>query len=338
MNRLMQAWKIDPDLDLDHCLSMQLSEIPSLKQDQVLLKLEYVSLNHRDVWIAKKSYPGLQNTILGSDGYGQVVQVYADEDNHMIGQSYVINPSVSHWTENAKLEILGLPKNGTFAQYIAIDKKQLFLPPKHLNSYENAAIGLVGLTAYRIVFSQAQIKPQERVLITGIGGSVAQFCTHFCALSTENITVTSSDNDKTNKIKEIYNFIHTVNYRTDAWNDFLQSNVNSFDLIIDSSGHELDRLLYILKPRGQLITYGATASSESSITLRKVFAKEITIIGSTMGNSEEFAQMLALMERKNIRPIIDKVISITKLKEEIDRMYYGKQFGKTVLDLRDLQL
>ena len=131
----------------------------------------------------------------------------------------------------------------------------------------------------------------------------------------------------------MYNFIETVNYKDDSWNDFLENNVNNFDVIIDSSGADIDRLLDILKPNGKFITYGATAIKETKVTLRKIFGKELSLLGSTMGTETDFSEMLAMVEKEKIHPIIDVITDIKELKQQIDRV--GKQFGKIIFKFSD---
>ncbi|MDF1699096.1 MAG: alcohol dehydrogenase, partial [Saprospiraceae bacterium] len=130
---------------------------PQDKQGSSILELKASALNHRDIWITKGMYPGIKTPIiLGSDGVGIVD-----------GETVIINPGLK-WGNNEavqsnEFEVLGLPRNGTFAERISIENKYIFPSPAHLSVTEAAALPLAGLTAYRVLFSRCQLKPSDRV-------------------------------------------------------------------------------------------------------------------------------------------------------------------------------
>lgn len=170
---------------VDQLIVVEVSE-PQAGPGEAVVTLRAAALNHRDVWIKAGQYAGLKwPCIPGSDGAGVVTSVGQGVDLAWIGREVVINPSFD-WgpdehAQGEKFAILGLPRDGTLAENIAVPVTQLSAKPAHLSWEEAAALPLAGLTAYRALFSRARLKPTDRVLVTGIGGGVALFVLQFAA-------------------------------------------------------------------------------------------------------------------------------------------------------------
>ncbi|MEQ8423321.1 MAG: alcohol dehydrogenase catalytic domain-containing protein, partial [Cyclobacteriaceae bacterium] len=177
-------------------LTIREIEKPKLAKDQVIIRLKSAALNHHDLWMLKEqteSMPG--GVILGSDGSGVIEEAEAEADQYLIGKEVVINPSIG-WGKNPEVQshafsILGYPAHGTFGDYIAISKKQVFEKPEHLSFEEASAVPLAGLTAYRALFTKARLRRGEKVLITGIGGGVALWALQFAIAFDARVYVTS---------------------------------------------------------------------------------------------------------------------------------------------------
>src|SRR5215510_5884513 len=160
--------------------NLKFEEVPDPKagRGEVVVKLNAAALNHRDLWIVKGQYAGIKlPIILGSDGAGIVAAVGEGVDSSRVGREVVINPSLD-WgpddrAQHAKFRILGLPDDGTFAQLIKIPAENIAPKPASLSFEEAAAIPLAGLTAYRAVFTRAQVNAGETVVVTGVGSGVA---------------------------------------------------------------------------------------------------------------------------------------------------------------------
>ncbi|MCS7074184.1 MAG: alcohol dehydrogenase catalytic domain-containing protein, partial [Bacteroidia bacterium] len=147
---------------------------PEPMPGEVIVKVSYSALNHRDVWIQQGLYAGLKfPIILGSDGAGEIIAVGDGVSKTEIGRNVLINPSLN-WGNNPLVQsrdykILGLPDNGTFAEYIAIPLHRCYPIPEGLSLKGAAALPLAGLTAWRALMTRGQAKSNEKVLITGIG-------------------------------------------------------------------------------------------------------------------------------------------------------------------------
>ena len=310
--------------------------IPETEMGKALVKLTAVALNHRDQWIREGKYPNIQlSTTLGSDGCGIVEKVGGAEDQHWVGKEVVINPNIGWGDEPAHqakdYRILGNPDNGTFAEYLVIDVDRLAEKPSTLSTHEAAAVPLAGLTAYRAVFTQSEVNENDTVLISGIGGGVAQFAFQFALATGAKVFVTSGDDQKIEKAKQL-GASGGVNYKSEGWSKQLLQASGGFTKIIDSAGgDQMNQLIKLLKPTGRLTFYGATLGLPNNLDLYKIFYNQLRIQGTTMGNDIEFKEMLAFVDTHQIKPIIDEVMPFTHAIAAFDKMQAGNQFGKIVL-------
>ena len=313
---------------------------PQIQTNEALVQLKAAALNHRDVWIQKGQYAGLKfPIILGSDGSGIVKECQSENASLWLNQEVMICPSLN-WgkqphVQSSLFEILGLPRNGTFAEYVSVPADNLFPKPPHLSWEETAALPLAGLTAYRALFSRAKLQSQENILITGIGGGVALFALQFALASNANVYVTSGSDLKLQRALQL-GALQGVNYHNETWHEKLQQELSrGFDVIIDSAGGpSFSHLISLLRPGGRLVFMGATQGNPTELDMRKIFWKQLSLFGTTMGNLEEFAEMLHFVTAHQIKPIIDRVFSLDEINQAIQRMEQSEQFGKIVLKIK----
>lgn len=310
---------------------------PVLEKGEVLVKIKAAAFNRRDWWIQQGKYAGLKFPIvLGSDGSGIVSEVFDTKDEHWVGKSVVINPS-NNWGDNENhqskdFKILGLPDDGTFAEYVKVNAENITEMPVHLSFTEAAAVPLAGLTAYRALFTKAKLQAGENILIVGIGGGVASFALLWAIHTGANVYVTSGSDDKIAKAKEL-GAKDGVNYKDKDWDQQLLSFVNGFDVIIDSSiGEGFSKHINYLNPGARIVFFGATLGDLPSINARVLFWKQIQLLGSTLGTAKEFAAMLHFIEEHQIHPIIENVFKMENAENAIQLMNSSEQFGKIVLE------
>lgn len=321
---------------------LEVSDIkkPKPVKDQVLIKLSHAALNHRDLWLIKEhaqQFP--DGMILGSDGCGVIEDVGEDVDTLYVGMEVVINPSLE-WGNNPivqgdKFRILGLPDNGTFAEYIVISKQHIFEKPDHLKPEEAAAVPLSALTAYRALFSKARLRAKEKVLITGVGGGAALWVLQFAVAYQARVYVTSGSDEKITKAKDL-GALGGFNYKDPEWAAKAQKEAGGgFDIIIDSAGgSDFSKLIELALPGGRIVNFGKTAGNISEVSTRLLYWKQLSIHGTTMGTRDEFLSMLDFIEGRNIKPVIDRIYPIDQVKEAFARMEAGDQFGKIVLQIK----
>lgn len=322
--------------ELDAKIQFIDSPLPSANQEEVVVKIKAAALNHRDEWSRKGLYPNLKNgVILGSDGAGVVESVGADPHSYWIGKEVIINPAINWGTsqlaQSKDFEILGMPRNGTLAEYVSVPADRLHEKPAHLSWAEAGALPLAGLTAYRALVYQGQVKAGDKVLVTGIGGGVAQFAAQFALALGVEVYVSSSSDAKSAKALEM-GISGVFNYKLETWTQEALEKTGGFDLIIDgAAGDTLNNLIAVAKPGGKIVFYGATMGNPGKLEARKIFWNQLKIMGSTMGSDQDFKEMLELVSAKKIRPVIDQVFPLHHAVEAFDRMKAGAQFGKIVL-------
>jgi NADPH:quinone reductase-like Zn-dependent oxidoreductase len=320
--------------------SLKIVEIPypSPAAGEVTVKLEASALNHRDLWIVKGLYARIKVPIvLGSDGCGKVVEIGEGVGSDWRGQEVVLNPALDWGDDPAvqqeSFQILGMPQFGTQAEFVVVPEENLHLKPAHLSYEEAAALPLAGLTGYRALFVQGGLRGGENVLLTGIGGGVATMMLQMAISVGDKVWVTSGDEQKIQRAMAS-GAAGGVNYHRAEWRKELESLLNGkqIDLVVDSAGGDnFNDLLETVKPGGRIVILGATAGNPSSLNLRRLFWKQIRIQGTTMGNRQDFENMLNFIVDRQIRPMIDSVFEFHKYFEAFRRMEQAKQFGKIVL-------
>lgn len=317
--------------DSKYWLEFSGRELPDVPPGHCLVRIKAAALNRRDYWISVGKYPGIRDgVVLGSDGCGEVVS----GTQYWIGKTVLLNPNIQ-WGSDPEVQssgytILGTPQDGTFAEYLSIPADRLIEKPSHLDDTEAAAIPLAGLTAYRATFTKAGIRPGDRLLVTGIGGGVSQFVCAFALAAGAEVYVSSSSDAKIGKAIEL-GAKAGYNYTNPDWVKEAQVD-GKFDAVIDSAGgNALNDYLRVVKPGGKIVLYGSTTGKPENIDLFRLFWSQVSIIGSTMGNDQEFAEMVAFVERHQVRPVIDRVYPFTQGIEAVQSMDDSGHFGKVVL-------
>ena len=306
--------------------------------DEVVVQLKAAALNRRDYWITQGLYPGIEPpVILGSDGAGIVTATGSGLGNFWKGREAVIYPG-ENWGANQSAQspdfaILGLPRDGTFADEVVVSATQLCAKPAHLDWNEAAALPLAGLTAYRALFSQGGLRAGQRLLVSGIGGGVATFVLQFALAAGAEVWVTSSSTEKIETAKSL-GARGGFDYREEGWWKQASKQAGDFDLIVDSAGGPgYGGLLNLAAPGGRIVNYGATAGPPEKLDLFKVFWKQLRIQGSTMGSPADFAAMLDFVEKHHIRPIVDRILPLAEGDQAVSLMQSSPQFGKIVLTM-----
>jgi zinc-binding alcohol dehydrogenase/oxidoreductase len=319
-------------------LRMEQRPDPHPGPGEAVVRLRAAALNHRDVWIRKGQYAGIKlPIILGSDGAGQVVEVGSGVDRSWVGRDVVIDPSLNWGTDEraqgSSFHILGLPADGTYAEMVLVPAANLHPKPAHLSWEEAAAVPLASVTAYRALVTRAQVQPGETVLITGIGGGVAATALVIAARLGAKVWVTSGHDAKL-KAARTHGAEGGVDHLKDDWPKTLVAEIGYRpDVVIDSAGGDtFNKALDVLKPGGRLVTYGSTLGAADRVEIRRIFWKQLNVLGCTMGPPSDFAAMLKLYEG-GLRPVIDKVFPLEQASDAHIRMEAGDQFGKIVLKI-----
>jgi NADPH:quinone reductase-like Zn-dependent oxidoreductase len=327
-------------LSLSAVNQLALAEVtdPSPAPGEALVEIRAAALNHRDLWIKLGQYAGLKfPCIPGSDGAGVVTAVGSDADSAWVGREVILDPALD-WgdderAQSASFSILGLPRDGTLAEKVAVPVAQLAPKPGHLPWKEAAALPLAGLTAYRALLVRGQLHPGERVLISGVGGGAALFALQFAVAHGAEAWVTSGSKDKIARAVALGargGFL----YSNPGWTAGAARGPGQFDLIVDSAGGAgFNDLLEVAAPGGRIVFFGATRGGVPELPLRKVFWRQLSLLGSTMGSHQDWSAMLSFVARHRITPVVGAVYPLEAGEAAFALMEQGGQFGKIVLEV-----
>lgn len=310
---------------------------PTPRRGQARVRLAAAALNHRDLFISRGMYPGLRlPTVLGSDGCGVVDAVGDPADADWIGQRVVLDPSLD-WGDDPRVQgpdygILGMPRDGTFAEAVVVPVGNLHRAPRHLTDHQAAALPLAGLTAWRALMTRAALRPDEKVLVTGIGGGVAIAALQLARAGGAEVWVTSSKPHKIEAAERLGargGFLYT----DDDWRKQAGAAVKGgFDVIIDGAGGPgFGDLVRLLAPAGRLAFYGGTAGRWPAILPQHLFFRQVSILACTMGSHAEFAALVPFVETHGIVPVVDRVFDLADGQAACDHLRAAGHFGKVVL-------
>ncbi len=316
---------------------------PEPGSGEVVVRLRAAALNRRDVFVTRGMYPGAKPdalpVILGADGSGEIAARGDGVDGPSEGTEVVINPAL-FWGGDPRIpgkeyRILGLPDDGTFAQFIKVPADHVFPKPSHLSQEEAAAIPLAALTAYRALVTRGQLQEGETVVVPGIGGGVATFLVQMARAIGARVFVTSGSDEKIEQSKGL-GAEGGINYNAEKWSRELRNMTGGVDLSTDTIGGEVfDALLSIAKPGGRVVSIGATAGPVEKLMLPKIFIRpgHLDVLGTAMGSPEDFEGMLRFYEEHELRPVIKETFPLEEATAAMRHMEEGSGIGKIVLDV-----
>src|SRR5918998_5394002 len=329
--------------DLDGPDSLGYEDVPEPEpgSGETVVRLHAAALNRRDVFATYGQYPGVKPDILpcvlGSDGSGEVVARGDGADGPAEGAEVVINPAL-YWGDDPRkpgkeYRILGLPDDGTFAQFVKVPADSVFPKPSHLSHEEAAAIPLAALTAYRALFTRGQLQEGETVFVPGIGGGGATFVVQMAKAAGATVFVSSGSDEKIEKAKEL-GTEGGVNYNSEDWSKELKSMSGGVDLSVDSIGGEgFNTLIRLSKPGSRIVIFGATAGPAQKAMTISISLKNLDVFGTAMGNAQEFGDMLQFYEEHDLHPVINETFPLEDTAAAQQHMEEGKGIGKIVLEI-----
>lgn len=301
----------------------------------VVVRLFAAALNRRDYWITKGKYAGIKlPCVLGSDGVGVIGAVGPGVAPERLGEKVVLCPNLD-WGPDPRVaserhRILGMPDNGTLAEEIVIPAENALPMPGHLSVFEAAALPLAGLTAYRALYTRGRLRPSEVVLLPGIGSGVQCMALLFARHLGARVFVTSSSQEKLQRALEL-GAEGGVDHTQKDWERQLLAKAPAPDLVVDGAGGEtFTRCLGVVRPGGRVVSYGATAGP-ANFEVRRLFWKQLDVLGSTMGTPAEFREMLSLVGAGKLRPVVDQVVPLEEASAAFARMERGDAMGKLVV-------
>jgi NADPH:quinone reductase-like Zn-dependent oxidoreductase len=290
---------------------------------EVLVRLRAASLNHLDLWV-RKGLPSVPKPrILGADGAG------IREDT---GERVVINPGLEH---GDRITVVGEHMDGTHAELVAVPESNVYALPDDLPFEEAAAFPLVFETAYRLLVTKAGLSEGEWVLLWGIGSGVATAGLAIAKALGAQALVTSSSNEKLARAQELGADAVANHAEGDVIAEVKEATGGAgVHVVLEHVGEATwARSLQAARPAGRVAVCGATSGANPPAALHRIWWKQLTIYGSTMGTKEDFEAAFELVKTGRAKPVIDSVYPLAEARAAHERMEGGQQFGKIVFEI-----
>jgi NADPH:quinone reductase-like Zn-dependent oxidoreductase len=294
---------------------------PEPREGEVLVELHAASLNHLDVWV-RRGLPSVPKPrILGGDGAG----IRPDT-----GERVVINPGLDHG--DGRITVVGEHRDGTHAELVAVPAESVYPIPDGMSFEEAAAFPLVFETAYRMLVTRAGLREGEWVLVWGIGGGVATAALAIAKALGARVIATSSSDEKLSRARELGADV-TLNHSSEDVPAAVKE-LGGADVAIESVGAATwERTLAAAKAGGRVVVCGATTGPNPPANLHRIWWKQLSVYGSTMGAREDFEGAFELVKSGRARPVIDTVMPLSEIRAAHDRLEHGEQMGKIVLTI-----
>jgi NADPH:quinone reductase-like Zn-dependent oxidoreductase len=317
---------------------LRVEEVPDPEPaaGEVLIELRAASLNRLDIWV-RKGLPSVPKPrILGADGAGIVRTVGSGVDGFTRGDRVVINPGLDHG--DGRITVVGEHMDGTHCELIAVPAENVYPIPDGLSFEEAAAFPLVFETAYRMLVTRAGLRKDEWVLIWGIGSGLATAALAIAKALGARTIVTSSSAEKLSRATEELGADAAIDHAGGDVRARVREVVGDpgVDIVVEHVGEATwATSLGVLRPGGRVAVCGATTGPNPPAQLHRIWWKQLTVYGSTMGTKADFEGAYELVASGRARPIVDAVFPLAEVRAAHERLERGEQFGKVVLRIPD---
>ena len=314
---------------------------PKIGPDEVLVRIRAASLNYRDTLIVDGVYRNqqkMENLIPLSDGAGEIVEVGSGVSEFVVGDRVIAN-FFSEWIagEPDKETISsdwGRSRDGVLCELKVFKSHHLVKTPPHLSDAEAAALPCAGLTAWMAVIGEGKIKPGEMILTQGTGG-VSLFAVQFAKLAGAEVIVTSSSDDKLEKIEKL-GADHLINYNTtENWGQAALdlSEGKGVDHVVELGGSQtLKQSLLAIRPGGTISMIGVlSGATMGDVLLPFIVTRRVRMQGITVGSLEDMKNMCRAISQHKLRPVIDKTFPMSETQDAYKHLKSATHFGKVCI-------
>ena len=298
---------------------------------EVLVRIRASALNHLDVWIRKGQPSVPKPRILGADGAGVVEALGEGASGFEPGERVVINPGIE--AGDGTIHVVGEHGDGTNAELIAVPATNVHPIPDRLSFEEAAAFPLVFETAYRMLVTRAALRAGEWVFVWGIGGGVSTAALAIARALGARTIVTSSSDAKLARARELGADV-VVNHTSGDVKATVREATGGrgADVVVEHVGEATWRTsLDVAARAGRVAVCGATTGPNPPAALHRIWWKQLTILGSTMGTRADFRGAYDLVASGRARPVVDEVFPLEEIRTAHARLEAGEQLGKIVL-------
>ncbi len=331
-------------------LQYQGVDIPTLNPNEILVKVKSCSVNYLDIH-ARRDRPEIKQKldetskphILGSDIAGEIVEISGIHPQLSIGDRVLLAPCIPcgvcndciNGYENLCVtqQLLGFQTDGGYAELVKAPIKNAIQIADTLSYVDASALPIAYLTAWHMLMTRAQLKAGEDVLILGAGGSVGSAGLQIAKLVGARIFATASTDAKLSQAKE-YGADFTINYKDVDFSEVILelTNGRGVDVVLEHVGATTwEQSISSLAKNGRLVSCGVTTGNIGEINIRKMYQKQLTIMGSALGTQTELRTLVHLAEQKRIIPIIDRSLPLKQAAEAHQLLESRKNFGKVCL-------
>jgi len=318
---------------------------PEPKPGEALVRLHAAALNRMDVMV-RNGWPGLKLEmphIDGADGAGEIIEINGDSEDLKVGDHIVINANLGcgeceyclAGRDNmcVNWHLLGETIRGTYAEYIALPLKQLYKLPDDFDYHQAAAAALVYQTAWHSLIKRGGLQKGETVLVIGAGGGVNTASVQIAKWMGTQVVVVGSDAKKLEMAESIGADILIDRSKEEHWSKsvFLATDKRGVDVVVDNVGTTFMQSLRTLRKGGRLLTVGNSGAPKFEIDNRYMFAKHLSIIGSTMSTLTDFREVMDLIVIGKLKPVLDTTFPLKDAALAQERLWNGENFGKITL-------
>jgi NADPH:quinone reductase-like Zn-dependent oxidoreductase len=317
---------------------------PVVRKDQVLVRVKACALNHLDVWV-RKGLPGVKLPhILGSDIAGEIVEVGEYISSFKPGQRVLLAPMsfcnhcaqcmAGMQNQCREFAVLGNQVDGGNCELIAVPAVNVISIPDSLDFNQAASVPLVFLTAWHMLVGRAGIRPGQTVLVLGGGSGVGIAAIQVAKLFQARVITTAGDEKKLEKAHAL-GADHGINHYQQKISDQVRKLTNKagVDIVVEHVGSATwDESMKSLKPAGTIVTCGATTGPEVKFDLRFLFARQLSFLGSYMGNMGELHEVLGHVFAGRLKAVVDRVFPLQDIRAAHEYLEASQMFGKVVLN------
>ncbi len=320
---------------------------PEPAEGQVLVQLEIAALNRSDIW-TRNGWPGIKLQyphILGADGAGTITGLGAGVSKWKTGDKVVINSNlgcgycpacIAGWDNRCRdWHLLGETVRGTYAEYVVIPARYIYPIPEGYEARKAAAAALVFLTAWHSLIVRGELRPGETVLVVGASGGVNTASIQIAKLAGAIVYVVGSGSEKLKLAEEMGADYLIDRSKEENWSKivYMMTGKRGVDVVVDNVGTTFPLSFRSAAKGGRILTVGNSGGPKFEIDNRQIFGRHLSVLGSSMGRREDFANVMELVFAGKLKPVLDHDYPLKDAMEAQKRLEHGEQLGKITLSI-----